>query len=63
MSERPQPDEGASLRIVPTDLLGEPPSVDFVPLRLTLLPGGRFVEISRPKAVLGRHSRADVRLP
>jgi len=51
------------LRVIPTDLPKEQPSADYVPLRLTLLPGGRFVEINRPEAVLGRHSRADVRLP
>ena len=63
MSECPPPDEKSSLRLVPTNLANEPPSVGVVPLRLTLIPGGRFVEINRPEAVLGRHSRADVRLP
>jgi pSer/pThr/pTyr-binding forkhead associated (FHA) protein len=63
MSDRPPPNEKSSWRIVPTELPKEPPPEDFVSLRLTLLPGGRFVEISRLEAVLGRHSRADVRLP
>jgi pSer/pThr/pTyr-binding forkhead associated (FHA) protein len=36
--------------------------VDFVPLRLLLLPGGLSVELSRPDMLVGRHSEADVRL-
>lgn len=34
----------------------------FVPLRLVLQPGGLCVELTRPEILLGRHSRADVRL-
>jgi pSer/pThr/pTyr-binding forkhead associated (FHA) protein len=31
-------------------------------LRLILYPGGHFIDVTRPEAVVGRHSEADVRL-
>lgn len=34
----------------------------FIPLRLQLVPGGGTVEVTRPEAIVGRHSTADVRL-
>ncbi len=33
------------------------------PLRLVLQPSGMVLEVTRPEAVIGRHSEADVRLP
>ena len=39
------------------------PAPDCVPLRLVLQPGGAVIEVSRPEALVGRHSTADVRLP
>jgi predicted component of type VI protein secretion system len=36
---------------------------DFVPLRLVLQPGGFTIELWQAEVLLGRHSRADVRLP
>jgi pSer/pThr/pTyr-binding forkhead associated (FHA) protein len=35
---------------------------DFVPLRLVLQPAGPCIELTRPSALLGRHSGADIRL-
>lgn len=35
----------------------------FYPLRLVLRVGRHSVELTRPEVVVGRHSRADVRLP
>ena len=40
-----------------------PVPTDFVPLRLILQPGGATIELTQPDMLLGRHSRADVRLP
>jgi pSer/pThr/pTyr-binding forkhead associated (FHA) protein len=40
-----------------------PVPADFVPLRLILQPGGATIELTQPDMLLGRHSRADVRLP
>jgi pSer/pThr/pTyr-binding forkhead associated (FHA) protein len=54
--EAPLPVQGSH------DSPAEIPS-DFFPLRLVLQPGGHAVELTRPEAVVGRHSRADVRLP
>lgn len=34
----------------------------FVPLRLTLYPGGSSVNLTRPDMLIGRHSEADLRL-
>jgi pSer/pThr/pTyr-binding forkhead associated (FHA) protein len=35
----------------------------LLPLRLVLQPSGQFVELNEPAMVLGRHSKADLRLP
>ena len=35
----------------------------LVALRLVLQPSGMVLEVTRPEAVVGRHSEADVRLP
>jgi pSer/pThr/pTyr-binding forkhead associated (FHA) protein len=40
-----------------------PVPADFIPLRLVLQPGGATIELTQPDMLLGRHSRADVRLP
>jgi pSer/pThr/pTyr-binding forkhead associated (FHA) protein len=63
MSVHPQSDERSSLQVIPPDTSAEANPENFLPLRLTLQPGRRFVEIRRSEAILGRHSRADVRLP
>jgi len=34
----------------------------FLPLRLSLQPGGTSVDLTRPEVIVGRHSDADVRL-
>ena len=34
----------------------------FAPLKLTVQPGNASAVVTRPEAVLGRHSRADIRL-
>ena len=34
----------------------------FVPLRLVLQGTGTFVEVTRPDAIIGRHTEADIRL-
>ena len=36
---------------------------ELLPLRLILQPSGQALELDRPDMVLGRHSKADVRLP
>jgi predicted component of type VI protein secretion system len=36
---------------------------ELLPLRLILQPSGRALELNRPDMVLGRHSKADLRLP
>jgi pSer/pThr/pTyr-binding forkhead associated (FHA) protein len=36
---------------------------EFTPLRLTLQPGGLYLDLNKAEVVLGRHSQADVRLP
>jgi predicted component of type VI protein secretion system len=41
----------------------QPPPPAFVPLRLTLQPGGASVLADKPDVLVGRHSDADVRLP
>ncbi len=40
-----------------------PVPADFVPLRLILQPSGAAVELTQPDMLIGRHSKADVRLP
>ena len=42
---------------------GMPSQSAFEPLKLTLLPSGLTVELTRPEMLVGRHSGADVRLP
>jgi pSer/pThr/pTyr-binding forkhead associated (FHA) protein len=36
---------------------------DFRPLRLSQIPGGFVLDLTRPSLVCGRHSEADLRLP
>jgi pSer/pThr/pTyr-binding forkhead associated (FHA) protein len=36
---------------------------EFVPLRLTLQPGGQALDVNKSEVIVGRHSQADVRLP
>jgi len=40
----------------------DPQPAGFLPLRLSLQPGGSSVELTHPELILGRHSEADVRL-
>ncbi len=40
----------------------DPEPAGFLPLRLSLQPGGTSVELTRPEVIVGRHSDADVRL-
>ena len=54
-----RPVQGPHWRPGPSD----EPAAAPVTLRLTLLPGGQFVECTRPDLVIGRHSHADIRLP
>ena len=35
----------------------------FVPLRLVLQASGSVIEVTRPDAIVGRHTEADIRLP
>ena len=35
---------------------------DFAPLKLTVQPGNARAVVTRPEAIVGRHSRADIRL-
>src|SRR5262245_37693817 len=41
----------------------EPAPPAFVPLRLTLRPGGASVLADKPDVLIGRHTDADLRLP
>ena len=41
----------------------EPLPPSFVPLRLVLQASGAVIEITRPEAIIGRHTEADIRLP
>jgi pSer/pThr/pTyr-binding forkhead associated (FHA) protein len=40
----------------------DPPPA-FVPLRLVVQGSGSVIEVTRPEAIVGRHTEADVRLP
>lgn len=40
----------------------EPCPTGFVPMRLTLLPAGPSIDLTKPEMLVGRHSSADVRL-
>jgi pSer/pThr/pTyr-binding forkhead associated (FHA) protein len=55
------PSEGHQLQGPHKDLGSDLP-VGFVPLRLVLQPAGLRLEVTRPEAIVGRHSGADVRL-
>jgi pSer/pThr/pTyr-binding forkhead associated (FHA) protein len=45
------------------DVLPAGPPAGFRPLRLTQIPGGFVLDLTRPNLVCGRHSEADLRLP
>ncbi|MCS6849705.1 MAG: FHA domain-containing protein [Gemmataceae bacterium] len=40
-----------------------PTDDNITPLRLVLTSGNRTIDVRRPNVVVGRHSRADIRLP
>jgi predicted component of type VI protein secretion system len=39
------------------------PAPGFVPMRLVLQPSGAAIDVTRPDALIGRHTEADIRLP
>jgi pSer/pThr/pTyr-binding forkhead associated (FHA) protein len=60
--DEPFNDETAYALHEPHLELPPPQRAGFVPLVLTVPPDAKRVEITRNEAILGRHSRADVRL-
>ena len=67
MNQPPHPPEGERLPFQGPHWRTRPAEVPvpegFFPLRLVLQPSGAVVEVTRPDALVGRHSEADVRLP